>query len=136
MDYIVGEVYEGIITGITQFGVFVELFPLNEKGGQIPFTPETKKKSVSGMVHISEIAEGFIKDINEFVKEGQKVNVKYLGFNAQKKITLSIKQAVAAVNTPPQQNFEDMLKKFTKGTEEKLGEYRRRAEGKGNKKRR
>ena len=49
----VGEVFEGKVTGITKFGAFVAM-------------PDGK----NGLVHISEIANTYVNDINEFVKEG------------------------------------------------------------------
>ena len=47
----VGAVFEGVVTGVTNFGAFVSL-------------PNGK----TGLVHISEIADAFVKDINEYVK--------------------------------------------------------------------
>ena len=49
---------EGKITKITGFGAFVEL-----------------TDSRSGLIHISEIADGFVDDIHRFVNEGQEVKV-------------------------------------------------------------
>ncbi|MCG8400769.1 MAG: S1 RNA-binding domain-containing protein, partial [Firmicutes bacterium] len=46
-----GEIVQGKVTGITNFGAFIEL-----PGG------------VTGLVHISEIAEEYVKDINDFLK--------------------------------------------------------------------
>lgn len=57
----VGAVVEGKITGITRFGVFVEL-----PGGK------------TGMVHISEVAPTFVKEIRDYVTENQTVRVKIL----------------------------------------------------------
>jgi S1 RNA binding domain protein len=132
MDYEIGGIYEGTITGITQFGVFVEL--------KRPDAEESKKNlsKVTGMVHISEVAEGYVKDINEFIKVGEAVKVKYIGVNEKNKVALSMRQVnlKPRETAPPAQNFEDMLKKFTKNNEEKLGEYRRRAEGGSNRKKR
>ena len=53
----VGAILEGKVTGITKFGVFVAL-------------PEGK----SGLVHISEVANAFVSDINEHVQMGQTRN--------------------------------------------------------------
>jgi S1 RNA binding domain protein len=130
MDYEIGGIYEGTITGITQFGVFVELKSGEDGKKNLP--------KVTGMVHISEVAEGYVKDINEFIKVGEVVKVKYIGVNEKNKIALSMRQVNSKPrdSAPPAQNFEDMLKKFTKNNEEKLGEYRRRAEGGSNRKKR
>ena len=56
----VGDLLEGKITGITKFGVFVEI-----------------GENVTGMVHISEVARTFVNEIRDFVKEGDTVKVLY-----------------------------------------------------------
>lgn len=71
----VGNVFEGKITGVKPFGAFVAL-------------PEGK----SGMVHISEVSNEFVQDINAVLKEGQTVNVKVINIAPDGKIALSIKQ--------------------------------------------
>lgn len=76
----VGEVFEGKVTGITKFGAFVAM-------------PDGK----NGLVHISEIANTFVSDINEFVKTGETVKVKVIGIGEGGKVNLSMKQA-----QPPQ----------------------------------
>jgi S1 RNA binding domain protein len=73
-----GEIVEGKVQGITNFGAFIEL-----SGG------------VVGLVHISEIADTYVKDVKDFIKEGDAVKVKVLNV-AGKKIGLSIKQATVA----------------------------------------
>ena len=76
MGLVVGAVLEGKVTGITGFGAFVSL-------------PEGK----SGMVHISEVANSFVSDIKEFIKEGDTVRVKVIGIDDAGRINLSIKRA-------------------------------------------
>ncbi|SHG43777.1 S1 RNA binding domain protein [Thermosyntropha lipolytica DSM 11003] len=71
-----GSILEGKVQGITSFGAFVEL-----PGG------------VVGLVHISEIADTYVRDVKDFIREGDVVKVKVLNV-AGKKIGLSIKQAV------------------------------------------
>ena len=56
MQVEVGAVVEGTVTGITKFGAFVSL-------------PDGR----SGLVHISEIANTYVNDVNEFLKLGDKV---------------------------------------------------------------
>lgn len=77
MDLEVGTILEGKITGITKFGAFVQL-----PGG------------VSGLVHISEIANSYVSDVNEYLKLGDSVKVKIIGVNEAGKINLSIKQTL------------------------------------------
>lgn len=81
----VGEVFEGKVTGITKFGAFVAM-------------PDGK----NGLVHISEIANTYVNDINEFVKEGQVVKVRVIGIGDGGKVNLSIKQAEVQAQPRPQ----------------------------------
>ena len=69
-----GSIVEGVITGITNFGAFVEL-----PGGQ------------TGLVHISEVAAVYVKDINEFLKVNDKVKVKIISVDPKGKIGLSLR---------------------------------------------
>ena len=79
MDLEVGAILEGKVTGITKFGAFVQL-----PGGS------------SGLVHISEIANAYVSDVNEYLKLGDTVKVKVIGINDAGKINLSIKQTLPA----------------------------------------
>lgn len=72
----VGDIVEGKVTGLTAFGAFVKI-----TSGEV------------GMVHISEVASSYVKDIKEHLKEGQDVKAKVLSINEAGKISLSIKQA-------------------------------------------
>lgn len=71
-----GQILEGTVTGITKFGAFIELG-----------TGET------GLVHISEVADTYVKDVNEFLKEKDVVKVKVINVDDSGKIGLSIRQA-------------------------------------------
>ena len=77
MELEIGSIYEGKVTGITTFGAFV-LLPMGK----------------SGMVHISEVANTFVDDINNYLKEGQTVTVKLIAIDQQGRINLSIKKAL------------------------------------------
>jgi len=77
MQFVVGDVLEGKVTGLTSFGAFVEL-----GGGK------------TGMVHISEVSNSYVKDIKECLKEGQEVKVKVLSISDEGKISLSIKRTM------------------------------------------
>ena len=74
-------ILEGKFTGITKFGAFVSL-----PGGK------------SGLVHISEVANAYVSDINEHLSNGQEVKVKIIAISPDGKINLSIKKAV---DNPP-----------------------------------
>ncbi|EJW18872.1 S1 domain-containing RNA-binding protein [Paenibacillus alvei] len=83
----VGTKLEGKVTGITHFGAFVDL-----SGG------------VTGLVHISEIADNYVKDVNDHLKIDDVVTVKVINVDKDGKIGLSIKQAVdkpASEQRPP-----------------------------------
>ncbi|OEF95767.1 S1 RNA-binding domain-containing protein [Desulfuribacillus alkaliarsenatis] len=108
----VGSKVEGKVTGITNFGAFVEL-----PGG------------ITGLIHISEIAEDYVKDVNEHLKLNDKVLVKVINVDEKGKIGLSIKQAV---NKPkpqqrrvPQISMDDKINQFFKDSEEKMAALKR-----------
>lgn len=132
MDFTVGSIYEGKVTGITGFGAFVQLAP-----------------GKSGMVHISEIANTFVDDIKKHIKEGDIVKVKLIGIDQNGRINLSIKKALpasekpqyaprperAAVSTVASSDgsmleksqdsaFEDKLRMFMQRSESKMSDLR------------
>lgn len=76
MSIEVGSKLQGKVTGITHFGAFIEL-----PGGN------------TGLVHISEVADNYVKDINEFLKVGDEVEVKVIVVEKDGKIGLSIRKA-------------------------------------------
>lgn len=80
----VGSVVEGKVTGIKPFGAFVAL---NEEK--------------QGLVHISQVAHGFVKDINEHLSVGDEVKVKVMSVDEETgKISLSIRETVEAPEKP------------------------------------
>lgn len=125
MSIEVGSVVEGVVTGITNFGAFVEL-----PGGKV------------GLVHISEVADVYVRDVKDFLKEQDQVKVKVLSIDDRGKIGLSIKQLQAPVpkrpyamdnrrpnriNTP---SFEDKLNKFLKDSDERLSDLKKSTDSK------
>ncbi len=119
MSLSVGSIVEGVVKGITNFGAFVEL-----PNGQ------------TGLVHISEVADTYVKDINSYIKVNDKVKVKVLSFDETgKKIGLSIRQASPKKDDEnrkrkPTVSFEDKLAKFMKDSEEKLTDLKKSTESK------
>ncbi|MCR4440684.1 MAG: S1 RNA-binding domain-containing protein [Peptococcaceae bacterium] len=124
MSISVGAILEGIVTGITPFGAFVEL-----PGG------------VTGLVHISEVADTYVRDVKEFLKEQDRIKVKVINIDVKGKIGLSIKQVNPSTGTQIKDgrrekfrgnnpSFEDKLAKFMKESDEKLQEYRRSTDAK------
>ncbi|MDR7481684.1 MAG: S1 RNA-binding domain-containing protein [Armatimonadota bacterium] len=112
-----GTVVEGTVVKITPYGAFVEL-------------PDGK----SGLVHISEIADTYVKDVKDYLKEQEKVRVKVLGLNEKGKLDLSIKQALSpeerAQRARQKASFEEKLKAFMKESEERLLDLKRNTEAK------
>ena len=90
MEFTVGEIVEGKVKSITNFGAFISL-------------PEGK----TGMVHISEIAHAYVSDIRQHLTEGQDVKVMILAAE-NGKINLSIKRTVAQPErqNQPRRSFE------------------------------
>lgn len=130
----VGEIVEGKITGITKFGVFVEV-----------------SEGITGMVHISEVARTYVNEIRDFVKDGDFVKVKVLSISEDGKISLSIKRAQEdeknerprrqsrPITSPKPDNsfvwtasknegasFEDMMNKFKQTSDEKFSDLKRK----------
>lgn len=142
MQLITGEIIEGKITGITKFGVFVNL-----------------GDGKSGMVHISEVANTFVNDINEILKIGDTVKAKILNISDDGKISLSIKKAaeppkkqfrerkIASAYKPDNSytwmpkkqepaSFEEMMNQFKQSSDEKFSDLKRKNPDNGRTKRR
>lgn len=129
MSVEVGTVLEGKVVSIMPFGAFVSL-------------PDGK----SGLVHISEIAENYVSDVNEHLKQGQTVKVKVIKIDEKGKISLSVKKAAERTkksevkkqtrpvrpididwsrNSDSNLSFEDKLSKFKSESDEKMQSLRR-----------
>jgi S1 RNA binding domain protein len=134
MSIEVGSKLQGKVTGITKFGAFVEL-------------PDRS----TGLVHISEVADNYVKDINDHLKVGDQVEVKVLNVEKDGKIGLSIKKAKDrpepekkqySHSQRPRQNrsndrnnnkgetFESKMAKFLKDSEDRLTSLKRNTESK------
>ncbi|MEW8986387.1 MAG: S1 domain-containing RNA-binding protein [Bacillus sp. (in: firmicutes)] len=139
MSIEVGSKLQGKVTGITNFGAFVEL-------------PEGS----TGLVHISEVADNYVKDINDHLKVGDQVEVKVINVEKDGKIGLSIKKAVDRPERPARperserpysqrprgggrgndnrnarpENFESKMAKFLKDSEDRLSSLKRNTESK------
>ena len=123
MSIEVGETLEGKVTGITNFGAFVEL-PTGD----------------TGLVHISEVANTYVKDITNYLKEDEEVKVKVINIDDDGKIGLSIKQLEDPddrIDHAPKRSFEDKMDDFLKQSSErqqdiKSREAKRGGNGRGN----
>ncbi|MFD2761415.1 S1 domain-containing RNA-binding protein [Lentibacillus juripiscarius] len=117
MSIEVGSKLQGKVTGITNFGAFVEI-----------------EKGKTGLVHISEVADNYVKDINEHLSVGDSVTVKVINVEKDGKIGLSIKKAK---DKPPRQrprqrteSFESKMNKFLKDSDERLASLKKHTESK------
>ncbi len=120
-----GKVVKGTVTGITNFGAFIEL-----------------EEGKSGLVHISEISHDYVEKVSDYLKKGQKVNVKILSVSDDGKIGLSIRQAQAKSTQPAQVkigggesqkglSFEDKMNSFLKQSSERHEQIKGRDGRKG-----
>ncbi len=121
MPVSVGAVVDGTVTGITNFGAFIQL-------------PEGK----SGLVHISEISQDYVEKVSDHLKKDQKVKVKILSISDEGKISLSIRQAKPKTTKPVEiewnklddkqkyMSFEDKISKFLKDSSEKQDQLKTR----------
>ncbi|UJL47680.1 RNA-binding protein S1 [Virgibacillus sp. NKC19-16] len=127
MSIEVGSKVQGKVTGITNFGAFVEI-----PGGK------------TGLVHISEVADSYVKDVNDHLTKGDQIEVKVIS-EKEGKIALSIKKAIDRPERPARQggdsrnskanrsrgnfkskeSFEDKMAKFLKTSEENLSTLKR-----------
>jgi len=78
----IGRIYLGRVRKIVDFGAFVEIFP-----------------GTDGLIHISQLAEEWVKDVKDILKEGDEVLVKVLEIDRQGKIRLSRKEALGKAVT-------------------------------------
>ncbi len=74
-NYKIGDVVTGVVTGIKNYGVFVSID--NEH---------------DGLIHISEISNLFISDINSYIKVDEVIKATVINIDDQSKLQLSIKQ--------------------------------------------
>ena len=125
-----GSILEGTVVNITKFGAFIEV------------------EGKTGLVHISEVADTYVKDIREHIKEQNKVKVKVISVDDNGRLSLSIKQAMPTRKSvkpveidwekekkkaAPSVNFEDAISRFLKDSEERFQDIRKHQNLKGNK---
>ena len=133
MQVSVGNILDGKVAKITNYGAFVDL----DGGG-------------TGMIHISEVANAYVKDINEHLQVGQEVKVKVIGINPENKVSLSIKaiqdpppartpggpvgrryggepRSFGRSTPPPStgNSFEDLMTRFKKSSDDRMSDLRK-----------
>jgi len=79
----IGDIVEGEISGVVDFGAFVKFMPPYKKDGQ-------ENDKLEGLVHISELAWQLIQNPRDVVKTGDKVRAKIIGID-DTRISLSMK---------------------------------------------
>ena len=114
----VNDIVEGSVVGITKFGAFIEL--------------EDGKK---GLIHISEISNQFVKDVNDFLKVNDKVKAKVIHISDDGKIDLSIKrlnedEVYLEKLEKSKAMFEQKLNKFLKQSQDRLTDLKKHQENK------
>jgi len=142
MDFKVGAILTGKVSGITKFGAFVTVAP-----------------GKSGLVHISEIANTYVSEVSSYLTEGQDVTVKVIGADQSGRMNLSIKAvAPVSVDSTPQRHdiptqptrqhpisresgksaepalpptFEDKLKRFMHDSDSKISGIKQYSDKKG-----
>ncbi|MDD3765869.1 MAG: S1 RNA-binding domain-containing protein [Eubacteriales bacterium] len=125
----VGKIVEGKVTGITNFGAFVQL-------------PNGK----TGLVHISEVALSYVKDINDHLKISDTVKAKVISVDEKGKISLSIKKAIeeqqkleagrpaevefVSKRSTAELSFEEKMRIFMQDSDERMSDLRRNMDSK------
>ena len=115
MSIEVGSKLQGKVTGITNFGAFVEL-----------------EKGKVGLVHISEVADNYVKDINDHLAIGDEIKVKVINVEKDGKIGLSIKKAKDKSERQNSreraESFELKMSRFLKDSEDRLASLKKHTE--------
>ena len=117
MSIEVGSEVDGKVTGITNFGAFVEL-----PGGD------------TGLIHISEVADTYVKDISNYLSEDEEVKVKVINVDNDGKIGLSIKQLDDPQDrkeNAPQMSFEERMDQFLEQSSERQQDLKKREAKRG-----
>ena len=82
-----GQIYEGNVRKIMDFGAFVNILPGKD-----------------GLVHISQIANERVHQVSDYLQEGQNVQVKVIGIDESGKVRLSMKEAMAEADESDEEN--------------------------------
>jgi len=79
----VGKTYTGKVLSLKEYGAFVEIIPGHD-----------------GLVHISELSDGYVEKVEDVVKVGQEIMIKVIGIDDQKRVKLSRKAALKEKEQP------------------------------------
>jgi S1 RNA binding domain protein len=120
----VGQIVKGTITGVKKFGAFIKL-----------------ADGSTGLCHISEVSNSFVKDIESHLTVNQEVDVKVIGIDEKGKINLSIKQTQKVAPRPVyskpkweprKKDFDSLVSDFLKESDEKLKTVKSKKSRRGN----
>lgn len=96
MDFNLGDIIEVTVTGIENYGIFVSV-----------------NDEYTGLIHISEIDNNFVKDINDYVKIGEKIYANIIGIDYDNKhLNLSIKNMNYNDNENGTRNIKESISGF------------------------
>lgn len=108
-----GAVVTGEVVSIKPFGAFIKL-----------------ESGETGLVHISQISNKYVEKVEDVLQVGETVKAKVLSIDSSGKISLSMKALLSADrprradrrsgSRKPPGDFEDMMKKWLKSSEERL----------------
>jgi len=120
LSFQVGQVVEGKVVKITNFGAFVEL----DDGTQ-------------GLIHISQISRNYVKNVSDYLRVGEVVKAKVREVKGNGKVDLSIKELENERSRPTTRvrkgsnpDFEQMLRSYLRASEENQSDLKRRRDGK------
>ena len=112
-DYIVGNIVKGEVTGIESYGIFIKI-----------------NDEYKGLIHISEITNNFVKNVNDYVEVGEMIYAKIIFVdNENKNLRLSIKGLNYKVDNKNQKvkesirGFSPLQENLSKWTEEALKSF-------------
>jgi S1 RNA binding domain protein len=114
-----GDLVEVAIIRITDFGAF----------GRLP-------NGKTGLIHISQVSDTFVKNINDYLKVGDKVKARILEIASDGKIQLTLKKEKDNFSSFPKgktfknTSFEEKMKKFLKQSNERLADLKNNIEAK------
>lgn len=105
-ELVPGSIVEGMVQGITKFGAFIVL-----------------PNNMVGLVHISEIADTYVKEVSDYLNPGDVVRVRVLSIT-DNKVALSIKQARERERRVNTVSLDDKINRFLKESEDRQAALR------------
>ena len=109
-----GDIIEGEVSGVVDFGAFVKFFPPGKEDS------DKEDSQMEGLVHISELAWQLINDPREVIKKGDKVKAQIIGINGTR-VSLSMK----ALEKDPWEKVEKKYKvgEIVRGKVDKINRF-------------